>query len=271
MRNEQGTWLGITRQGRIAVLTNFREEGTIQLEARSRGAMVNAFLTQPADSMDRTERFVESLVEGEGLKGVGGFSLVCGKVGEPLAVVSNRTPSIESTTWIAKDRGETVGLSNAAFADRSWPKVLDGETMLSAAIMESVKCNAPKTSFIEDMFHLLSADTLPKRSEGRSWNSYVKELRNSIFIPTVGGVAVDNTSAEDIAAAKSDQLVIAKNENKRDHNDGQSGLYGTQKQTVVLVDHQGRVTFVERTLYDATGRSASTEQRDRLFEFNIER
>ncbi len=270
LRKEQGTWLGVTKQGRIAVLTNFREEGAIQLEARSRGAMVNAFLSQPANSPDGTENFIESLVKGEGLKGVGGFSLVCGRVGEPLAVISNRTPSVERVTWIAGDQEKTIGLSNAAFADRSWPKVLDGEKLLSSAIRESIASHASKASFIEDMFKLLSVDTLPTRSSGMGWNSHVKELRNSIFIPAIGGDVAD-VSAEDLAAARSDQHMTTTDELRKENSeDHQSGVYGTQKQTVVLVDHRGRITFVERTLHDATGRSMTPEDRDRLFEFDVE-
>lgn len=271
LRQEQGTWLGMTKQGCIAVLTNFREEGAIHLEARSRGAMVNAFLTRPANGPDGTEHFVKTLVEGQGLKGVGGFSLVCGKVGEPLAVISNRTPDVEGITWIAQDHGQTIGLSNAAFADRSWPKVLDGEKLLSTAIKKSVASQTSKANFVEDMFHLLSVDSLPKRSKGTGWNSLVKELRNSIFIPAIGGDEADDMSAEELAAARSDKHVTTNVEiGREDRGEHQSGVYGTQKQTVVLVDHQGKVTFVERSLYDATGRPISTEERDRKFQFDIE-
>lgn len=271
LRQEQGTWLGITREGRIAVLTNFREDGVMNAEARSRGAMVNAFLTQPAESDATTENFTETLVEGEGLKGVGGFSLVCGRIGEPLAVVSNRTPDVESIPWIANGKGETVGLSNAAFADRSWLKVLRGEELLSAAITSSVAQQSNKASLIQDLFRLLNDDTLPKRSKGRGWDSYVMELRNSIFIPAIGGEGMDDMSAEDIASATSSQPVSVNDATiEKEHGDGLSGVYGTQKQTVVLVDHHGMVTFLEKTLYDANGRStkASPDHYHR-FEFDI--
>lgn len=274
LRKEQGTWLGMTKQGRIAVLTNFREEGIISQEARSRGAMVNAFLTQPAESDASTEDFIESLVEGEGLKGVGGFSLVCGGVGEALAVISNRTPNIEGITWIAKDAGETVGLSNAAFADRSWLKVLRGEGLLESAVIENFASKGSQASLIDDMFQLLGDDTLPKRSNGQVWVSYVMELRHSILIPAIDGEGVDDLSAEDLAAAKSNNqgVNVVNATGKAEHGDGLSGVYGTQKQTVVLVDHHGRVTFVERSLFDATGRAtrAESSERDRRYEFDIE-
>ena len=233
--------------------------------------MVNAFLTQPAHKEATTDKFIEALTEGEGLKGVGGFSLICGKIGEPLAVISNRTPDVASTPWIFKDGGETVGLSNSAFANRSWPKVLSGEELLSQAIEDSVSHHGSKARLVEDLFQLLSVDTLPKRPKGLVWESYVKELRNSIFIPVIGGAGTDEFSAEDLAAAKSGQQVTVEDDQKmRDEGDGLSGLYGTQKQTVVLVDHQGRVTFVERSLYGTGAKAVPASERDRVYEFDIQ-
>lgn len=240
-------------------------------EARSRGAIVNTFLTQSAQNNGTTEDFIKTLVEGDDLQGTGGFSLVCGKNGEALAVISNRTPNVKATPWLAKERGETVGLSNAAFADRSWPKVLRGEELLSTAIKSSVAQHGDKASLVREMFQLLSNDTLPKRSKDRGWDSYVMELRNSIFIPPIGGEGMDGMSAEDIASATSSRPVNVEDTiNKKKQGDGLSGVYGTQKQTVVLVDHNGMVTFSERTLFDAHGRStAGSSERDRIFEFDI--
>ena len=270
LRNVRGTWLGVTKQGRIAVLTNFHEDGEVKQEARSRGAMVNAFLTQSPDNPVNTFEFVEGLIEGEGVKGVGGFSLLCGRAGQPLAVVSNRTPSIEGVTWIAKRGGETIGLSNAAFGDRSWPKVLEGEKLMSSAIARSSAREDSKAKLIEELMRVLSVDTLPRRQQGQGWISYVKELRNSIFIPAIGGEGMDGASADQVATAKTDQQVYVNKDEESKHKAGLSGRYGTQKQTVVLVDHQGHVTFVERTLYDEEGREIVTGERDRVFEFDIE-
>lgn len=269
-RKEQGTWLGITKEGRVAVLTNFREEGVIKPEARSRGAMVNAFLTQP-QSLDGTEKFIHDLVEDEGLKGVGGFSLVCGKVGEPLAVISNRTPNVEDTAWIPKDKGETIGLSNAAFGNRSWPKVARGEALLSSAIKQNLSEQASQASFTEHLFRILGEDILPRKPKDYPWDSYVQELRKSIFIPAIGGEGAEESRAEDLAAAKNDQHVNVQNVTKAPEQEHElDGVYGTQKQTVVLVDRRGRVNFVERTLYDATGKATVAPDRDRAFQFDIE-
>ena len=232
--------------------------------------MVNAFLTQPADNPKDTGTFVRDLVEGEVWKGAGGFSLVCGHVGQPLAIISNRTPHIEDVTWVAKEKGENVGLSNAAYGDRSWLKVVQGEELMALTISESIARTDTKSELIEEMMRLLSIDTLPKRQEGEGWGSYVKQLRNSIFIPAIGGDGMDEVPAEDVAAAMDDRHVHSiDNEKAPRPAAGMSGVYGTQKQTVVLVNHQGKVTFVERTLYDEMARPIPNEYRDQVFEFDI--
>ena len=271
LREEQGTWLGMTKQGRIAVLTNFREEGAISIEGKSRGAMVNAFLTQSPDSKQSTQSFVEDLVESGGLRGVGGFSLVCGRVGERLAVISNRSPDAKGITWIAQNKGETTGLSNAAFADRSWPKVTRGEELLASAISENVENAGSQVALQDHLFRVLSDDTLPKRLEGTKWDSYVKELRNSIFIPPIGGEGADNVSAEELATATSGPHLLVDDQTEKEKSiKGQSGVYGTHKQTVLMVDNQGRVTFVERTLFDESGQPPATAARDQRFTFSID-
>ncbi|KAL8774517.1 MAG: hypothetical protein Q9209_000890 [Squamulea sp. 1 TL-2023] len=271
LRPVHGTWLGITKQGRLAVLTNFREIGQIIQEARSRGAMVNAFLMQDKHSNEDTASFARNLVEGEGVAGVGGFSLVCGKIGKPLAIISNRTPSVEGLTWIAQERGETVGLSNAAFDDRSWPKVTIGETLLHSAIERSVQRQVDKKTLVGEMMELLSTDTLARRKQGESLESYLREIPKSIFIPVVGGEGMDHAHADELAAGKSDTKAQVQHQvDQTQAQEGLSGLYGTQKQTVVLIDHQGHVTFVERTLYDAAVQPIQGAERDRWFEFDIE-
>ncbi|KAL8790789.1 MAG: hypothetical protein Q9213_000413 [Squamulea squamosa] len=271
LRPVQGTWLGITKQGRLAVLTNFREEGLLTQEARSRGALVNAFLMQDRYSDEDTASFAQNLVESEGLAGVGGFSLVCGKIGKPLAVISNRTPSVEGLAWIAKERGETVGLSNTTFVDRSWPKVTSGETLMNSAIERSVQRQHDKETLVGEMMELLSTDTLARRKQGESWKSYMREIPKTIFIPVVGGEGMEQTHADELAAGNSDiKAQVQHHVDQTQAQEGLSGLYGTQKQTVVLIDHQGHVTFVERTLYDAATQPIQGAERDRWFEFDIE-
>ena len=233
--------------------------------------MVNAFLMQDKHSNEDTASFAQNLVEGAGVTGVGGFSLVCGKVGQPFAIISNRTPNVEGITWIVQQKGETVGLSNAAFDDRSWPKVNDGETLMKLAVERSIQRKDSKEGLVKELLQLLSTDTLPRKKKGDSWESYVRELKKSILIPVVGGEDMDHMHADELAAGKTDEPVqVPQQTNPTKAGEGLSGLYGTQKQTVVLIDHQGHVTFVERTLYDGAAQPLDGIERDRWFEFAIE-
>jgi len=247
----------------LAVLTNFREDGPVHPEAISRGAIVNLFLTQDVRRNDDTKSFIRKLVDGEYLNGVGGFSLVCGKVGEPMAVISNRSSCIGDCTWTLGKQGQTVGLSNTAFADTSWPKVTKGKRLLSTIIEQDIRRQGTQEEFIEALFELLGDDTLPQSPERQGdWASQINELRRSIFIPALGGRAIPKHGLDGIAHAKSNQALDIE-------ADTAIGAYGTQKQTVILVDHWGRVIFVEKTLYDENGRQAK-DDRERRIEFGIE-
>jgi uncharacterized protein with NRDE domain len=262
-REVQGTWLGITKQGRLAVLTNFREECDEVIQgARSRGELPKMFLGVATKSTETPKDFAKRLVEGEGVSGVGGFSLVFGQLRKPssmlghIGIVSNRMKEAEEVKWT--ERG-TWGLSNSHYGDRTWPKVVQGEALLEKAAARDLQ---DEEAFLEQCFALLSTDTLPKQKEGQEWTAMVKELRNSIFIPKLGGDAgVEEKAADEIAAAKK--------EDKHQVSPG-SGPYGTQKQTVILVSHDGKVTFVERALYDGEGKPVRLDDRDTKIEFEIE-
>ncbi|KAK4992714.1 hypothetical protein LTR66_006203 [Elasticomyces elasticus] len=276
----QGTWLGITKQGRIAVLTNFREEdqGNISAE-KSRGGIPNALLTLPPDSDETTEQFAKRLIE-EGVADVGGFSLAFGRVRKPekgrwegLAIVSNRTPNVEDMTHVATAPNQTVGLSNSLFGDSTWPKVVHGERLLEEVIHSSVLRDDAQEKLVEHFFDILSLDTLPKQQVGEEWTTFVGQLRRSIFVPAVGGKEVETTPADKLAAAEEDEEVLVQERRvERDTAEAESGAgkYGTQKQTVILVSTAGHVTYIERTLYGDGGRPVGNSERDKKYEFDIE-
>lgn len=230
--------------------------------------MVNAFLTQPPDSAIDAEDFAKSLIEeGEGLRGIGGFTLVYGKVGMPLAVLSNRTRNAQDISFVVGQKDEVVGLSNASFEDRSWSKILKGEALMRSAIQTSVARNDTKAEFIEEMFSILSVNDMPSRGPNESWESYSKQLCKSIFIPKMGGEGMDgymdktrNPNHHETENLESPLMQM----------DSFSGWYGTQTQTVVLVDHSGQVTYTERRLYGSSARAIEGEDRDQTFEFRIE-
>jgi uncharacterized protein with NRDE domain len=55
---QMGTWLGITRSGRLAAVTNYRNPAAIKSAAPSRGALVADFLTANAAPADYLSQIV---------------------------------------------------------------------------------------------------------------------------------------------------------------------------------------------------------------------
>lgn len=263
LRPVHGTWLGVAKQGRIAVLTNFKEDGPSPRGKVSRGAIIRAFLTKPHAS---TRAFVTEMVASGVSRDAGGFSLVCGNVGESLAVISNRASTEADIPWIHTDTAQTVGLSNAAFADHGWKKVTNGERLLGEAIRDSTESGESEDDFIQRLIKLLSTDTLPRIEGGGDLEAYIPQLRNTIFVPVIGR-QTDLHADEIAAAAKEERVTIVTSS----HQLGVDGLYGTQKHTVVLADHAGNVRYFERTLYDCSSRPVPVGQGDLNFSFQIEK
>lgn len=281
LRDIHGTWLGVSKQGKIAVLTNYREYQTPPAFAVSRGAIIKKFLS---DDVGSVQTFVKEVVNTGLAKDAGGFSLVCGNIGDKLAVISNRAQDQSEVPFIVGDTVQTVGLSNAAFDDRSWNKVLLGEELMIDSIRASIDQDESEDQLIQRFLQLLSHDTLPRveRGDDTSLETYIPDLRESIFVPALGRRDLGDLPEDEIRAAKKNEKVdlVGHNTPLRDGSPahptptkprqlGVSGLYGTQKQTVVLADKAGRVRFVERSLYDQNSMPIPLGQGDVDFTFEI--
>ncbi|KAL4862882.1 hypothetical protein BDV12DRAFT_190103 [Aspergillus spectabilis] len=281
-RTTQGTWMGITQSGKVAVLTNYRESTTDAATGQqSRGAIVNNWLTRTPDQPITS--YVEEMVNTPTARNVGGFSLVCGYVGEPLAIVSNRSSALDQISWIAEGTGQTKGLSNTVFDDRSWPKILEGEKLVGEAIGGSVEAKEGEGELIERLLEVLNTNSLPQLDEGATAEDYLPYFRKSIFIPLIG--TREKSKAESRAPATASESALVRSSCADEHsvkkeveagNDilDQSylhGPYGTQKQTVLLVRQDGTVKYFERTLYDQNAEAVPIGQGDRSFEFQVTR
>jgi uncharacterized protein with NRDE domain len=83
-----GTWLGITRQGRIAILTNYRESIKSPISPYSRGRLVSQFLCE-----DRSPKaYLQQCTNRAG--NYYGFNLIVGTV-EKLYYGSNRGKGLQ--------------------------------------------------------------------------------------------------------------------------------------------------------------------------------
>jgi uncharacterized protein with NRDE domain len=106
---EHGTWLGLSRRGRLAAVTNVRGADAAAPRPRSRGALVTDFLVGAAAAMEHAEGLRETARE------YGGYNLLLWD-GNDLVYASNR-PDF-STRRVAPG---IHALSNAQL-DTPWPK-----------------------------------------------------------------------------------------------------------------------------------------------------
>jgi uncharacterized protein with NRDE domain len=108
-----GTWLAMTKQGKIGMVTNYRDPQNIDPKAPSRGHLVSDFLVRG----ESADQYLEN-ISSNGKK-YNGFNLIVGHSSE-LWYHSNYKQGIE------KLLPGFYGLSNHLL-DISWPKVLRGK------------------------------------------------------------------------------------------------------------------------------------------------
>ena len=159
-----GTWLGISRCGRFAALTNFRDPSSHRDDAPSRGQLVAGFLRGTCG----IDAYLDRLNAGD----FNGFNLLLGD-GDRLVAFSN----------VSHERHELAagvyGLSNALL-DTPWPKVGAGKTALASAMR--------KLPDETELFHLLGNDTvypdaaLPATGMPLEW----ERLLSAAFIASPG-------------------------------------------------------------------------------------
>lgn len=113
-----GTWLGITRDGRWAALTNFRQAGAYKADSPSRGQLAARFLTGTARAADFAREVQRDAHR------YNGFNLLLGEPGV-VYYVSNRSERTERLV------DGVHGLSNHLL-DTPWPKVSRGKQALAA-------------------------------------------------------------------------------------------------------------------------------------------
>jgi uncharacterized protein with NRDE domain len=158
-----GTWLGITKRGRIAAVTNYRDPISFKDDAPSRGWLVRDFLHGQEDPAVYLERVAARADQ------YNGFSMILGEVSQ-LYYFSNRGRIFELSPGL-------YGLSNHLL-DTPWPKVERGKTTLASLIDRKEK------PYREGIFNILSDqsrsddDRLPDTGVGLEW----ERILSAIFI-----------------------------------------------------------------------------------------
>lgn len=117
-----GTWLGITRSGRVSLITNYRDLRNLKAAAPSRGHLVSDFLTGSSATPDYLAKIKTKGSE------YNGFNLVTGTTNE-LWYYSNYAEDIRKVS------PGLHGLSNHLL-DTPWPKVVRGEELIEPILLQ---------------------------------------------------------------------------------------------------------------------------------------
>ncbi|MGA2778840.1 MAG: NRDE family protein [Steroidobacteraceae bacterium] len=163
---EGGTWLGMTREGRFAALTNYRDPAINRLGVRSRGRLVSELLQSGysvADALDYLRG---------GSAAYNAFNMIfCD--GERLGV-------FESVRGEGRELGPGIyGLSNNLL-DTPWPKVKNAKSRLAAALTDVQDVGALLQLLRDD--RRAADEELPQTGIGLEW----ERLLSSAFVRADG-------------------------------------------------------------------------------------
>lgn len=196
-----GTWLGITRRGRIAAVTNYRDPAAKKENAPSRGLMVSDFLR----GAESPEKYLRRLsIEAERYNG---FNLIAGDR-RGLYYFSNRGEGFQEL------EPGLYGLSNHLL-DTPWPKVERGKRALKELLHDERLSTEAIFRLLDDRTVALD-ECLPETGVGLE----IERMLSPLFIT--------------------------------------SPVYGTRSSTVLLIDGEEHVTFIERTFDEGSNRFEET-------------
>ncbi|WP_322051246.1 NRDE family protein [Paraburkholderia bannensis] len=125
-----GTWLGMTRGGRFAALTNYRAPHEMRPDAPTRGTLVSRWLTGGPDLPDTPLDYLAEVAREGDL--YNGFNLIVGDwTRRELAWYCNRGNRADRAPALLPDG--THGISNAVL-DTPWPKLVHKRAELAQQV-----------------------------------------------------------------------------------------------------------------------------------------
>jgi len=155
-----GTWLGISRSGRFATVTNYREDLKRQHRGRSRGELVTGFVAGTETPLDYCSNIDPA--------DFAGFSLLA-MAGDDLAYVSNRGDESR------KLPPDVYGLSNASL-DTPWDKVLRSKSALAALLQREIA--------VEPLLEMLR-DAEPAATDDYAGTGLTPEVARAVSAPFI--------------------------------------------------------------------------------------
>lgn len=198
-----GTWLGVTRDGRFAALTNVRSPAEKRSDAPSRGKLVSDYL---ADTIT-PQRYIASIRTDA--TQYNGFNLIVGDR-DTLMWYSNKADETDPRNGKPLDYG-VYGLSNALL-DTPWPKVTRAKAQFASLLCQG----APEDTFFELLNDVTRANDcrLPDTGVGlereRVLSSificspeYGTRASTVVRVPIVGEPALSERIADPITSCQS--------------------------------------------------------------------
>ncbi len=175
-----GTWLGVTRDGRFAALTNIRAPSEKKPDAPSRGALVARYLAGQAGAREYVEQ-----ISAEADR-YNGFNLLIGDCEQLIWFTNRETADARNGTPLAAG---IYGLSNDLL-DSPWPKVVRTKAQFASLLCQGAPeeayfemlsdtartsdCRLPKTGVSLEMERLLSAVCIESPNYGTRSSTVVQ-------------------------------------------------------------------------------------------------
>ncbi len=159
-----GTWMGISKQGRFAALTNYRDLSNLKSNAPSRGDLILKVLEYQGSVPDALKLLDKTATD------YNGFNLLAGETGQ----VAQTFCYSNQDRMITHVQPGIHGLSNHLL-DTPWPKVANGKNQLKSIIE-----TAPENN--EALFNLLTDTSRPEDSQlpdtgiGLEWERLLSPL-----------------------------------------------------------------------------------------------
>lgn len=164
----RGTWMGVTRNGRFAAVTNVRSDAPKCGEAVSRGLLVANYLTSDASP----EAYVASLKDEAA--SYNGFNLLVGDTSRLIWFTNAETD--DGRNGKALEPG-IYGLCNGAL-DSPWPKVVRTKAQFASLLCQG----APEDAYFEMLSDTTKASDcrLPKTGVPIEW----ERALSAVYIDT---------------------------------------------------------------------------------------
>lgn len=159
-----GTWMGVTREGRFAAITNIRAPSEKKDVAPSRGEIVAGYLSGIASP----QQFVDDIAPRAGQ--YNGFNLLVGNR-EELVWYSNGSPD-DARNGRPLQSG-VYGLSNGSL-DSPWPKVVRTKAQFSSLLCQG----APEDAYFEMLADTSQAPDcrLPNTGISQEWERILSSV-----------------------------------------------------------------------------------------------